>query len=344
MNARLTAIAAGLSISAAALAQPANDNCASAEALSGYGSFFFDNSAATTDGLPNALCLAFGSDQIDLDLWYCWTATASGPVAASTCGQTTVDTRIAVYNGCACLKGGGILACGDDQCGTQTRVSWTAVAGQTYLIRLGSYPGAVGGAGTFTIESGVLGGPIINPANGHEYYLLQPGSWTAAEAAAVSLAGHLATIDDAAENEWVRVELANFGAQDRRVWIGFNDVASEGTFVWTSGAPVAYTNWNGGEPNNTGGLEHYVELFGSNGQWNDNTNLPAGLTVYGAVEVEASSCYPDCNESGSLTVADFGCFQGKYVLGDLYADCNTSGTLTVADFGCFQGKYVLGCP
>ncbi|MFM9997255.1 MAG: hypothetical protein ACKVU4_15810 [Phycisphaerales bacterium] len=58
----------------------------------------------------------------------------------------------------------------------------------------------------------------------------------------------------------------------------------------------------------------------------------------------SASCYPDCNSSGSLTVADFGCFQGKYVLGDLYADCNASGALTVADFGCFQGKYVLGCP
>ncbi|MFM9997197.1 MAG: M14 family zinc carboxypeptidase [Phycisphaerales bacterium] len=57
-----------------------------------------------------------------------------------------------------------------------------------------------------------------------------------------------------------------------------------------------------------------------------------------------ATCYADCNNSGSLTVADFGCFQGKYVLGDLYADCNASGTLTVADFGCFQGKYVLGCP
>ncbi|MFM9995901.1 MAG: S8 family serine peptidase [Phycisphaerales bacterium] len=55
-------------------------------------------------------------------------------------------------------------------------------------------------------------------------------------------------------------------------------------------------------------------------------------------------CYPDCNASGNLTVADFGCFQGKYVLGDPYADCNNSGTLTVADFGCYQGRYVLGCP
>ncbi|MFM9995551.1 MAG: immunoglobulin domain-containing protein [Phycisphaerales bacterium] len=56
------------------------------------------------------------------------------------------------------------------------------------------------------------------------------------------------------------------------------------------------------------------------------------------------SCYPDCNNSNTLTVADFGCFQGKYALGDLYADCNASGNLTVADFGCFQGKYILGCP
>ncbi|MFM9996914.1 MAG: PEP-CTERM sorting domain-containing protein [Phycisphaerales bacterium] len=55
-------------------------------------------------------------------------------------------------------------------------------------------------------------------------------------------------------------------------------------------------------------------------------------------------CYADCNVSGTLTVADFGCFQSTYVLGDLYADCNGSGALSVADFGCFQGKYVLGCP
>ncbi|MFM9997156.1 MAG: hypothetical protein ACKVU4_15310 [Phycisphaerales bacterium] len=55
-------------------------------------------------------------------------------------------------------------------------------------------------------------------------------------------------------------------------------------------------------------------------------------------------CEPDCNNSGSLTIADFGCFQSQYVLGDPYADCNASGTLTIADFGCFQGTYVLGCP
>jgi hypothetical protein len=55
-------------------------------------------------------------------------------------------------------------------------------------------------------------------------------------------------------------------------------------------------------------------------------------------------CYPDCNASGTLNIADFGCFQTKFVAGDPYADCNGVGGLTIADFGCFQTKFVTGCP
>ncbi len=55
-------------------------------------------------------------------------------------------------------------------------------------------------------------------------------------------------------------------------------------------------------------------------------------------------CYPDCTGDGVLTVADFGCFQTKFVGGSPYADCNSDGLLTVADFGCFQTKFVQGCP
>jgi hypothetical protein len=67
----------------------------------------------------------------------------------------------------------------------------------------------------------------------------------------------------------------------------------------------------------------------------------AGL---GVDSQSACGCYPDCNADGALTVADFGCFQTKFVAADPYADCNADGGLTVADFGCFQTKFVLGCP
>ncbi len=68
-----------------------------------------------------------------------------------------------------------------------------------------------------------------------------------------------------------------------------------------------------------------------------------GIDVACAEPVEG--CYPDCNGSGTLTIADFICFQGEFVAGNLaYADCNNSGNLTIADFICFQGAFVAGCP
>ncbi len=56
------------------------------------------------------------------------------------------------------------------------------------------------------------------------------------------------------------------------------------------------------------------------------------------------TCYPDCDGSGTLTFADFTCFQTKFAAAAPEADCNASGTLTVADFTCFQAAFVAGCP
>ena len=55
-------------------------------------------------------------------------------------------------------------------------------------------------------------------------------------------------------------------------------------------------------------------------------------------------CMADCNRDGFLNLADFGCFQTKFALGDPYADCNGDGVRNLADFGCFQTKFALGCP
>lgn len=72
-----------------------------------------------------------------------------------------------------------------------------------------------------------------------------------------------------------------------------------------------------------------------------------GENVAGYLYSEAvtfQTCYPDCNQSASLTVADFGCFQTKFAGNDPYADCNADQLFTVADFGCFQTKFAQGCP
>jgi hypothetical protein len=131
----------------------------------------------------------------------------------------------------------------------------------------------------------VVSGPIINPANGHAYYLLTKNTWTGSEAEATTLGGHLVTVNDAAENAWV----CSTFSQAMFIWTGLNDAAVDGQFVWSSGRPVNYFNWQAGEPNNFMGGESYVEIATGNCQWNDNKNDGgrAGLSVSGVVEVES---------------------------------------------------------
>ncbi len=62
------------------------------------------------------------------------------------------------------------------------------------------------------------------------------------------------------------------------------------------------------------------------------------------VMIHENTCYPECTGEGQLTIADFGCFQTKFVAQDPYADCTGDGQRTIADFGCFQTRFVAGCP
>ena len=60
-----------------------------------------------------------------------------------------------------------------------------------------------------------LAAPIYNPATGHWYDYVS-GNWEQAEAAAQALGGHLVTINDQAENDWL---IAN--GFTGLLWIGF---------------------------------------------------------------------------------------------------------------------------
>jgi hypothetical protein len=142
------------------LAPTGNDNCALADAIAGAGTFMFNNSAATngTEGQSTLNCIFYNLIAIDDDVWFAWTASATGRVLMSTCGGTTVDTKIAVYSGPACPGAAATaLACNDDFGGNiapgnfQSILEFDAVAGNVYLLQIGVFPGDVGGVGTFTM-------------------------------------------------------------------------------------------------------------------------------------------------------------------------------------------------
>jgi hypothetical protein len=136
---------------------PANDDCSHATPIA-MGAHAFDNTQATAgaEGQSELACNIFGSTSVSEDVWYTWTSSASGTATVSTCGQTTIDTKLAVYDGTGCPTGPA-LACNDDGCGGfayQSEVTFPASCGQTYTLQLGVYPlyGApAGGEGNFFV-------------------------------------------------------------------------------------------------------------------------------------------------------------------------------------------------
>jgi hypothetical protein len=142
----------------------------------------------------------------------------------------------------------------------------------------------------------------INPANGRTYHLLEPADWTVSEAAAVALGGHLATVDDQAENDWLVATFKNQGGTDIDLWIGFNDMQVEGQFVWSSGAPITYTNWDIGEPSNAGGNEDFATIRKNNplGMWNDLPDHPVGFHADSQGVVEIGSGVIFCTAKTAL--------------------------------------------
>ena len=114
--------------------------------------------------------------------------------------------------------------------------------------------------------------------NGHTYLLTDLSmNWSDAESYAQSLGGHLATINDQAEQDWVQSTFSPFGG----LWNGLNDETEEGTWGWSSGEPVTYTNWASGQPDNSGN-EDYVQMWSSD-LWYDRS---ASYTSRGLIELD----------------------------------------------------------
>lgn len=78
--------------------------------------------------------------------------------------------------------------------------------------------------------------------------------------------GSLAKIDSSGENSTV------YSLMTADSWIGANDIASEGAWVWADGSALAYNNWNTGEPNDAGGTQDCGVIYFSTApqKWDDD--------------------------------------------------------------------------
>ena len=175
-SAQLGFLAVVLSVAAPLRAQ-GTDGCTAPTVISGVGTFPLDSSAATTT--------TAGTDCIGMqnDVFWSWTAAVTDMHTITTCGLVGFDSVVAVYPGSGCPSGAASW-CNDDSCGLQSSVVIQAVAGSTYTIRIGSYPGNGGGTGSFSISAGAPpgctshAGPdvIVGDINGVANYTTLLGS------------------------------------------------------------------------------------------------------------------------------------------------------------------------
>mgnify|MGYP000651205388 CR=1 FL=1 len=92
-----------------------------------------------------------------------------------------------------------------------------------------------GGIGDCHIYRWNLG--FMGSYNGHKYFLsINKATWDEAQVIAAQHGGYLASIDDAAENEFIKGQAYNLA------YIGLNDAQVEGNLSWPSGANTNYTN------------------------------------------------------------------------------------------------------
>jgi hypothetical protein len=141
-------------------------------------------------------------------------------------------------------------------------------------------------AASLPAHADVIAGPITNPTNGHEYYLLTASTWPEAEAEAETLGGTLAIIRNDAEEEWVFSNFGSRGGTSRNLWLGLQRPWPGADFLSVMGSKPEYYNWGAGEPNNTGGNETVVQLLDT-GKWNDN--VVTAIETHGLVEVPGKS-------------------------------------------------------
>lgn len=159
-------------------------------------------------------------------------------------------------------------------------------------------------------------------------------TWASALSLATSttlntVAGQLVTVRSATENA-----LLSSITGGSAVWLGAADAAVEGTWRWYDGSTPAdtfwqgtasgyridgaYTNWNAGEPSDTGGEDRLYQQ--ADGTWND---APDGMTSWTLIEWDADEVL-DASQPITYSITT------QTVAGAFAIDSDT-GVLTVAD-------------
>ncbi len=324
-----------------------NDECASALPVTG-GANPFTTIGATDSGIDDPLsCSTSNGPTVTKDAWFSFTAFCTGPLTLSTCGAVDFDSRISVYladGGCP-SNGTTPLSCNDDACGTGSEVNTFALAGLTYLIRIGSSDGTTG-SGILTIEcDGGFG----------------PGNDDCVDAEVATLGSNSVSTFGATDSDVdsvVACSNSNGPNVSADVWFtytvdctGFLDISTCGAdfnsridvYDASSGCPSS-----GAIPfacsDDDCGNDASIATLGAEGQTIIiRIGSPDGSVGNATLEIACTPfedpCPEDLNGDGVIDGGDLGLLLGAWGTDDPAADIDGNGLVNGADLGLLLGSW-----
>ncbi|XP_015260825.1 PREDICTED: ladderlectin-like [Cyprinodon variegatus] len=107
--------------------------------------------------------------------------------------------------------------------------------------------------------------------NGNCYhYVSMPMDWASAERHCMSMGGHLASVHNSKEYHQIQHVIREASYGSNRAWIGASNAQKSSIWFWSDGSQFHYTNWCPGEPNNSLGNQHCVQMnFSASKCWDD---------------------------------------------------------------------------
>uniref|UniRef100_A0A3Q2D9N7 C-type lectin domain-containing protein n=1 Tax=Cyprinodon variegatus TaxID=28743 RepID=A0A3Q2D9N7_CYPVA len=118
-------------------------------------------------------------------------------------------------------------------------------------------------------------------------YVPRPMDWASAERTCISMGGHLASIHDMREHQEIQHMIRTASYQTKPTWIGGYNAQQTEPWFWSDGSRFVYTSWCPGEPNNTDGQQHCLQMNHSADKCWDDLYCGSQLPSLCKMKVEA---------------------------------------------------------